>query len=312
MSQMNSHIPVLLDEVVRYLITDSQGIYIDGTFGRGGHSQAILQRLSSQGRLLAIDKDPEAVRFAQSSDLLSRDPRFRIEQGSFAQIQAFAKHHLMGKVNGILLDLGVSSPQLDEAVRGFSFSREGPLDMRMDTTQGMSAAEWLSHVKEEELTQVLKEYGDEKYAKRIARAIVQHREQEPLVTTTQLSQLIQQVCPRYQSEKHPATRTFQAIRIYINHELDELLDFLNQCIEVLAPKGRLLVISFHSLEDRLVKRFLQREERGGDLPVGVPLRANELKISLRRIEGAIRPSEQERLNNPRARSATLRVMEKIA
>lgn len=309
---MASHIPVLIDEVINYLITDPSGIYIDGTFGRGGHARAVLQKLSAQGQLYAIDKDPEAINFAKAHEPFKEDPRFHIMHGTFADMLHLAQQEqLVGKVRGILLDLGVSSPQLDDAGRGFSFMRDGPLDMRMDPTKGLSAADWLARVSEEELAKVLKEYGDEKYAKKIARAVVHDRAIEPFTTTGQLSQLIARICPNYQNEKHPATRTFQAIRIYINQELEDLSLFLKQCLEILAPGGRLLIITFHSLEDRLVKRFMQHQESAGDLPAGVPLRADQLKIRLKRVAGAIRASEQECKMNPRSRSATLRVMEKL-
>jgi 16S rRNA (cytosine1402-N4)-methyltransferase len=302
-----AHQPVLLNEVIEYLAIKDDGIYIDGTFGRGGHSQAILQRLKT-GQLLAFDKDPAAIKAAQSQGF-TKDLRFAIYHASFAQLQAqVAQAGLVGKVNGILLDLGVSSPQLDDAERGFSFLRDGPLDMRMNPQMGISAAQWLDQVKEAELSAVLKDYGEERYARRIARAIIEAR---PLTTTGQLAEVISKAHPNWERHKHPATRSFQAIRIYINQELADLRHCLEQCLDVLKIGGRLLAISFHSLEDRIVKDFMQLHIRGGDWPKDLPLTQAQLNIRIKRIAKAVRATDKEVNNNPRARSATLRIMEKL-
>ena len=286
------------------------GCYIDATFGRGGHSGAILARLGPEGCLLALDRDPQAV--AHGRRHFGDDPRFAIEQAPFSRLAEVARARgLMGKVNGLLLDLGVSSPQLDDPARGFSFQRSGPLDMRMDPGDGPSAAQWLAEADETEIAQVLKEYGEERHARRIARAIVERRAQAPLTTTGELAEVVARALPRKERHKHPATRTFQAIRIRINRELDELRQVLDQALEVLAPGGRLVVISFHSLEDRLVKRFMRRHSRGEQPPKGVPLRHEELSPGPLRLLGkARRAGEAERQANPRARSAVLRAAQK--
>ena len=308
---VQGHQSVLLREAVAALEISSAGCYVDGTFGRGGHAGAILQSLGSDGRLLAIDKDPAAIDFGRRQ--FGDDSRFEIEQGSFVMLeQLIGRHNLTGKVNGILLDLGVSSPQLDTPERGFSFMQDGPLDMRMDTTTGMSAAAWLSEAEEREIVQVLKTYGEERFAKRIARAIVEARQETPIETTGQLAALIAQANPVKEPGKHPATRSFQAIRIFINMELDDLRDCLQQALKVLAPKARLAVISFHSLEDRIVKRFIRDNARGDEFPLGVPVTQDQLRPRLRRIGKAIRPSAAEVEVNPRARSAVLRVAERLA
>lgn len=306
---MNDHQPVLLNEVIEQLAIRADGIYIEGTFGRGGHSKEILQYLGNNGRLLAFDKDPEAIEVAQN--VFKNDSRFCIYHGSFTELyqQAQAKGWV-GKVDGILLDLGVSSPQLDKAERGFSFLREGPLDMRMNTQQGLDATTWLQQVSEAELTKVLKEYGEERFAGRIARAIVEYRQHAEITTTTQLAEIIAKAHPRWEPHKHPATRSFQAIRIAINNELNEVKTVLQQALDVLKPKGRLLVITFHSLEDRIVKTFI-RQESGGALPAKLPITEAQVKMRIKRLSGAIRANTQELDQNIRARSATLRVMEKI-
>lgn len=301
-----AHRPVLLTEVLEGLAIQQNGIYIDATFGRGGHSAAVLKALAKDGRLLAIDKDPHAI--AIGLELCRQDPRLTVEQGSFATLRDIAERHgVLGKVNGILLDLGVSSPQLDDPERGFSFLREGPLDMRMDPTQGISAAKWLNTAKEADIAHVLKTYGEERYARRIARAIV---EQRPITTTMELSAIVSAANPAWERSKHPATRSFQAIRIFINRELEELDICLNACLEVLASGGRLVVISFHSLEDRMVKHFMKRHARGGDIPAYLPIPQAKLKQELRIVGRAIKPSAIEVAENPRARSAILRIMEK--
>lgn len=287
-----------------------EGVYVDATFGRGGHSAAILQRLGPQGRLLAIDKDLHAI--AVANERFSDEPRFSIFHGSFAEIgRAVDAAGLHGRVDGILLDLGVSSPQLDDASRGFSFMREGPLDMRMDTTRGVSAAQWLAQASEGEIAKVLKELGEEKFARRIARAIVTARQESPIETTKQLAALIAAANPRWEQDKHPATRSFQAIRIFINHELDDLRECLDQVVEILAAGGRLAVISFHSLEDRIVKRFMRDEARGDDFPVDLPVTVDQLQPTLKVVGRAVRPTPEEVDANPRARSAVLRVAEKV-
>lgn len=304
------HQPVLLQEVLEYLAVKPNGYYVDATFGRGGHSKAILNRLTNQGRLLAIDKDAEAIAFAKKN--FEKYENFRIEQGSFDMLERLvAMQGLTGKIDGILLDLGVSSPQLDDPARGFSFLQEGPLDMRMDKTQPIDAAAWLSQASEQEIADVLYEYGEERYAKRIARAIVQARSETQITTTLQLAQIVAKANPAWEKHKHPATRSFQAIRIFINRELSELSDTLAQCLSVLAVGGRLAVISFHSLEDRIVKKFIQKNERGDDLPRDFPVTAIQVNRRFKRIAWGIKPSEQELKINPRARSATLRVVEKL-
>lgn len=309
MAERLVHHPVLLSEVLEALAIDPAGIYIDGTFGRGGHSRAILERLGPEGRVLAIDKDPAAITAAHEA--MGADQRFTIQRGSYAMLKRMAEQEgLVSRVNGILLDLGVSSPQLDDAERGFSFLNDGPLDMRMDPDSGQSAAAWLATAKEQEIAKVLKEYGEERFARRIARAIVAARARAPINRTKQLADIVAAANPKWEAGKHPATRTFQAIRIFINRELDELQSGLEQAVEVLAVGGRLAVISFHSLEDRRVKRFIQREAQGGDLPPDLPLTQDQLAIRLRPVGKAIRPTKAEISDNPRSRSATLRVAER--
>ncbi len=305
------HKPVLLDEAVEGLIRQIDGVYIDGTFGRGGHSGAILRVLSSQGKLLAIDKDMDAVNSSQAKKLLT-DKRFELAHGSFADMDQLAnERQWRGKVDGILLDLGVSSPQLDVAERGFSFMKDGPLDMRMDTTQGESAAQWLSHVEENELIGVLREYGEEKFARRIAAEIVLQRQEKPIETTAQLAGLIANVVTRREPGKHPATRSFQAIRIKINKELDDLDQALLNSIDILKPGGRLAVISFHSLEDRRVKRFIREKSRGDVVPRHLPLPVGAKKPVLKPVGKALKANANEVAGNVRSRSAVLRVAEKI-
>ena len=310
MKQEFSHQPVLLDEVLEGLAIQADGVYVDGTFGRGGHASAILAELGTQGRLLAMDKDPEAVLSAEQQ--FSADPRFEIEQGAFTQLgQLVARHQLQGRVNGLLLDLGVSSPQLDDATRGFSFSEDGPLDMRMDPDAGISAAEWLETASEQAISKVLKTLGEERFARRIARAIVTARESEPLRSTRQLAELIAAAVPAHEYKKHPATRSFQAIRIFINHELDDIREVLEQVPDMLAPHGRLAVISFHSLEDRIVKRFIRDAYQGEPPPPEFPLSGMDYTPILRPVGKAIRATAAEVDHNPRARSAVLRVAERL-
>ena len=304
------HHSVLLEEAVAAMDLSESGIYVDATFGRGGHSAAILQRLGAEGRLLAIDKDPQAIEAAHAR--FGDDQRFSIYHGSFAELSEAAEQAgISGKVDGILLDLGVSSPQLDDASRGFSFLRDGPLDMRMDTTRGMSAAQWLAEAEAKDITRVLKVYGEERFGKRIAHAIVTTREETPIETTAQLAALISEAIPVKEKNKHPATRSFQAIRIFINGELEDLEACLDQVIDVMAPGGRLAVISFHSLEDRITKRFIREKVRGDDFPPDLPVTVDQLKPKLKVIGKAIRASNDEVAANPRARSAVLRVAEKV-
>jgi 16S rRNA (cytosine1402-N4)-methyltransferase len=312
----HQHVPVLLDEAVAHLFNATaanaaDGIYIDATFGRGSHSQAILDRLSAKGRLLAFDKDKAAVAYAQHH--FARDPRFTIFHRSYAELQAcLTPLQLFGKINGILFDLGVSSPQLEDPERGFSFSKEGPLDMRMDQGQGMDAAAWLAKVSEAELAQVLWHYGEERFSRRIARAIVNVRRQTPITTTRQLADMIKCAVPKIKGayDKHPATRSFQAIRIVINRELADLEAGLAQAVPALLPSGRLAVISFHSLEDRIVKQFIRQQEKGPVLPRGLPIKAQQVRPVLKSIGKPIKPGPLEIAHNPRARSAILRIAEK--
>ena len=304
------HQPVLLKEAVTALLTRPDGIYLDGTFGRGGHSRALLAGLSGQGRLFSLDRDPEAV--ASGQELANEDPRFRIDQGNFAEIERFVLGWGIEEgLDGILLDIGVSSPQLDDPERGFSFMKEGPLDMRMNPTSGVSAAEWLNEASEREMARVFWEYGEERFARRIAKSIVMTRRQTRLETTDQLAQLIEGVLGRREKNKHPATRCFQAIRIYINKELVNLEKGLASAIRWLRPGGRLVVISFHSLEDRLVKRTMKEAARPGVVRRNIPEHPSH-KPKIKTIGKAIRPSEQELSDNPRSRSAVMRIAEKLA
>ena len=305
------HHPVLLDEVLEALRLVPDGVYVDATFGRGGHAGAVLKRLGPQGRLMAMDKDPEAV--SSAMEMFGKDSRFVMQQGSFAMLKTFVESRgLMGKVNGVLLDLGVSSPQFDNPQRGFSFKHSGPLDMRMNPEQGITAATWLKTAKQDEIAKVLREYGEERYAKRIARAIIGAREETPIETTGRLAAIVAKANPAWEKGKDPATRTFQALRIFINRELDDLQACLGQVLEVLAVGGRLVIISFHSLEDRMVKRFMRQQAQGGEFPAGVPVKAADYRPGLRRIGKAITPREAEVAVNPRARSAVMRVAEKLA
>jgi 16S rRNA (cytosine1402-N4)-methyltransferase len=304
------HQPVLLAEVLEGLRIRTDGIYVDGTFGRGGHAGAILAELGPQGRLLAMDRDPEAVQSAQRQ--FGDDPRFEIEQGAFTMLNRLvSQRRLTGRVNGMLLDLGVSSPQLDDARRGFSFTDDGPLDMRMDPGAGISAAQWLAQAGEREISNVLFEFGEERHARRIARAIVRTRDAAPLRTTRQLAELIADAVPQREPHKHPATRSFQAIRIFINRELEELQSVLEQAPDILVREGRLAVISFHSLEDRIVKRFIREEYRGEQPPPGLPMSGAAHVPRLRPVGKAIRPGRAEIAVNPRARSAVLRIAERL-
>lgn len=304
------HYPVMLVEAIEGLAIKADGTYIDATYGRGGHSQAILSQLGPDGRLLAFDRDVEAV--ADARQRLAGDPRFEIVHSAFGNVQeVVSQQGLLRRVDGLLCDLGVSSPQIDNAERGFSFRSDGPLDMRMDQSQGQSAAQWLQVAEESEISQVLHELGEERYSRRIARAIVAQREESPLMTTTQLRELIIQASPRQERHKDPATRSFQALRIQVNDELGEVKRLLEHALSVLAPAGRLVVISFHSLEDRIVKRFMRKYSRQvdsfpSDIPFAAPAAPNQLKL----IGKACSASQCELAENPRSRSAMLRIAER--
>ena len=300
------HRPVLLEEAIAALMVSVDGTYVDGTFGRGGHATRILESLSPRGSLLALDQDPEAAAVAEL--ICANDSRMRFRSTNF---RALADCAAPGSVQGVLLDLGVSSPQLDNPARGFSFSHDGPLDMRMDPEGGQSAADWLANVKEAELARVLKELGEERFARRIARAIVNARRERPIQRTAHLAEIISAANPKWEPNKHPATRSFQAIRLHINSELESLQDALSAALSVLAKGGRLVVISFHSLEDRIVKRFIRNASRGRQLPPGVPISFEEQQVSLKPIGKAVMPSPTEVAANPRARSAVMRIAERI-
>ncbi|MFP4251043.1 MAG: 16S rRNA (cytosine(1402)-N(4))-methyltransferase RsmH [Guyparkeria sp.] len=302
-----AHDTVLRDEAVDCLVIDPAGTYVDGTFGRGGHSRAILARLSPQGRLVSFDRDAEAAEYA--ARLAAEDPRFSFIKSAFSGWgEALAAHGVDQPVNGVMFDLGVSSPQLDQAERGFSFRFDGPLDMRMDQSQGPSAADWLAVAEEEEIRDVLFRLGEERFARRIAAGIVARREQAPLTRTSELVDCVVAAIPKRDPNKHPATRTFQAIRLYINKELDEITQALEQALAYLAPGGRLVVISFHSLEDRIVKRFIRDHSTAGKDFFGNPVG----KVALKKVGKAIRANREETARNPRARSAIMRVAERAA
>jgi 16S rRNA (cytosine1402-N4)-methyltransferase len=304
------HQTVLLREAVDALVTLPDGFYVDGTFGRGGHSHYLLQCLNDNGRVLAVDKDLAAQAVAQ--ELAEREPRFEFFHGSFAQLPHQLRRMGIDAVDGILLDLGVSSPQLDDGDRGFSFMHDGPLDMRMDTSRGETAAQWLSHADLQDIAGVLKEYGEERFARRIASAIIAAREESPIGTTSRLARVVSEAHPRWEKHKHPATRSFQAIRIKVNRELEDLQEFLSVALDMLRVGGRLVVISFHSLEDRLVKRYMRDMARGDSLPRGVPVTESALNRRMRLVGKAVRASEDEVAGNVRARSAVMRVAEKIS
>jgi len=302
------HKTVLLEEAVQALNVVADGCYIDGTFGRGGHSRLILKQLGADGCLLAIDKDPQAIIAAEQ--IQQNDRRFQIAQGSFSNVaRLLADKNINKPVNGLLLDLGVSSPQLDDATRGFSFSGDGPLDMRMDITKGPTAAEWLAGSSEEEIIRVLRVYGEERFARRIARAIVETRLQTPLTSTAQLANLVAKAMPRHEKHKHPATRTFQAIRIEINRELTDLEQLLENALNILGQGARLVIISFHSLEDRIVKRFIKLHSQAPRLPKGVPVQFEQTAGRLKAIGKAVFASAEEVKANPRSRSAVMRIAE---
>ncbi|BDX05584.1 16S rRNA (cytosine(1402)-N(4))-methyltransferase RsmH [Planctobacterium marinum] len=311
MASTFTHTSVLLHESISALAIKPDGIYVDATFGRGGHSRLILESLGEQGKLIAFDRDPSAI---EASKAFADDKRFQIVHSAFSEMDiALADMALSGKIDGVLMDLGVSSPQLDDAGRGFSFMKDGPLDMRMDTSKGVSASEWLNTADEADIAAVIKEFGEEKFGKRIAHAIVNTRKTIPLSSTLQLAKLIDEAVPVKDKFKHPATRAFQGIRIFINDELGEIERGLAAALKILATDGRLAVISFHSLEDRYVKRFMRDLSRGMQVPAGLPIREEEINASkkLRLIGKAIKPDESEIQRNVRARSSVLRVAEKL-
>ena len=308
---MAEHTPVLRDEVLASLAIRPDGCYCDGTFGRGGHTAAILEALGPSGRVVAIDRDPDAIRAGQRR--FAGESRLTLVRGSFGPLEERVRAAgVEGELDGVLLDLGVSSPQLDEARRGFSFMQDGPLDMRMDNEAGQSAAHWLAKAGEREIAQILHELGEERFSRRIARTIVSARAVEPIVRTGQLAEIIAAAVPTREPGKHPATRSFQAIRIHVNRELEQLEAALPQAVRLLKPGGRLCVISFHSLEDRIVKRFIRREEQGDPVYAGLPNVPPHARPRLKRVGGKIVAGEAEVAANPRARSAVLRVAEKVA
>lgn len=310
MEPKSEHTAVLLKEAIDALVNNKDGFYVDATAGRCGHSQEILTALSPAGQLLAIDKDPSAI--AAGKKLFDGEPRFSIAHGSFVEMgRLVTERDMQGRVSGILVDLGVSSPQLDEAERGFSFSRDGPLDMRMDSSRGMTAADWINSVTEAELVRVLKVYGEEKFARRITRAIIAARAETAITRTVQLAKIISEAHPAWEVGRHPATKSFMAIRLFINGELEELSALLEQVVDVLAPGGRLVVISFHSLEDRLVKRFVREQAQGKPIPRGMPVTEDMIQRTLKLCGKAIKPSPEEVARNVRSRSAIMRVAEKL-
>ena len=310
-SIVTEHTTVLLEEAIEALVSDVDGFYVDGTFGRGGHCAELLNKLSPKGSVMAVDKDLQAI--SAGKDKFSDDARINFVHGSFADLSDFIeKQNRIGKVSGVLLDLGVSSPQLDQAERGFSFMRDGPLDMRMDTTRGLSAAEWIATAEEQDIAQVIKQYGEEKFARRMASAVVRERAKEPITRTVQLASILAAAHPAWERGRHPATKAFQAIRIFINRELADLEILLKQVIDLLEIGGRLVVISFHSLEDRHVKRFIRDQERGIKLPKNLPIRDVERGVRLKKLSKAIKPSDFEVGQNVRSRSAVMRVAERVA
>ena len=301
------HAAVLAQEAIAALNIRSDGIYVDCTFGRGGHSRLILEQLGKGGRLVALDRDPEAVQAGRALN----DPRFTILHSAFSQVAAVLRENGVTAVDGVLLDIGVSSPQLDDARRGFSFRHDAPLDMRMDPGQGISAAQWLATAEETKIREVIRDHGEERFAKQIAAAIVAARTRGPVDTTRQLASIVAEAVPAREPRQDPATRTFQALRIHVNQELEELSLVLPQCVDLLRPQGRLVVIAFHSLEDRIVKRFLRTQSQADALPARLPVRARDLPQPRMRLIGrAQRASSAEVAANPRARSAVMRVAER--
>ncbi len=306
------HYSVLLQESIDGLLASdgaNNGVFVDGTFGRGGHSRALLARLGESSKLIGFDKDPEAV--AMGEALQKEDSRFTMVHSSFADMKAQLSDLGFEQIDGVLLDLGVSSPQLDEADRGFSFMKDGPLDMRMDNSQGQTAAEWIAEAETSEIATVLKEYGEERFGKRIAAAIVEAREEKPITRTLELSEIVTAANPKWEKTKHPATRAFQGIRIFINRELDDLSSTLGDVVQLLKPSGRIAVISFHSLEDRIVKRFFREQSRGKDLPMSIPVTESMLDKKLKILGKPFKASEAELEENIRSRSAVMRIAERL-
>ncbi len=305
------HVTVLLSEAVQALAIHPAGIYVDGTFGRGGHSRRILESLGEEGRLIAFDRDPQALQAAQQ--LTVQDARFEIIQQRFSQLQQALQARGITRVDGVLLDLGVSSPQIDQAQRGFSFRQEGPLDMRMDSGAGESARDWLAHAAQEDIARVIRDYGEERFARQIARAIVAARAEAPIQSTTQLARIVATAVRTREPGQDPATRTFQALRIHVNQELQEIAQVMPQAGELLKTGGRLVVISFHSLEDRLVKQYLRAQTQPPEIPHGMAVReADRPQPRLQLVGRAIRPSAREVAANPRCRSAIMRVAQRSA
>ncbi|MBR7889725.1 16S rRNA (cytosine(1402)-N(4))-methyltransferase RsmH [Marinomonas sp. A79] len=307
---MAEHISVMLNESVDMLVTDKNGLYVDGTFGRGGHTRLVLDRLE-KGRLLGFDKDPVAISYGRA--LEQEDGRFSIVQDSFATMsEHIANVFGVDKVDGVMMDLGVSSPQIDDAERGFSFMNDGPLDMRMNPDKGQSAAEWIATVSEKDMADVMYQFGEERFSRRIARAICEYRAHTPILTTLQLSKIVAEANPAWEKGKNPATRAFQGIRIHINNELGDLEVGLEAAAQALKVGGRLAVISFHSLEDRMVKRFMKLKAKGPELPRHLPIQNAHLDIKFKTIGKAIKPSQSEVSDNVRSRSAVLRVLERVS
>jgi 16S rRNA (cytosine1402-N4)-methyltransferase len=305
------HTTVLLHEAVDALVVDPDGFYVDGTFGRGGHTAELLSKLSAEASVVAIDKDPQAI--AEGERRFIEDSRLQLVHGSFADLsEIVAQMGRSGQLSGVLLDLGVSSPQLDQAERGFSFMRDGPLDMRMDTSKGLSAAEWIASADEQEIARVIKEYGEERFARRMASAVVAERAKTPITRTVQLAGILAAAHPAWERGKHPATKAFQAIRIFINRELDDLEALLEQIIDTLKVGGRLVVISFHSLEDRRVKRFIRDQDQGIKLPKNLPIRDIDRGVRLIKVGKAVKPAGTEVDGNVRSRSAVMRIAERVA
>ena len=308
MTAGGTHVTVLLEEAVSSLAVKADGTYMDTTFGRGGHSRRILSALGEKGRLVAVDRDPQAI----AAGAAINDPRFRLIHRAFGEVAEAAREAGVQEVDGILFDIGVSSPQIDDGGRGFSFRHDAPLDMRMDTTQGETAAEWLARAEIRDITEVIRNYGEERFAFQIAKKVVAARLEQPIVTTAQFAALVRAAVRTREPGQDAATRSFQALRIHINQELGQLEIALPQALELLRPGGRLVVISFHSLEDRIVKNFMRGQATADDLPKNLPLRADQLpKPQLRLVGKAIKPSAREIAANPRARSAVMRVAEKL-
>ncbi len=308
---MNAHTPVLLHEAINSVFIDANGLYVDGTFGRGGHTKELLSRLSGKGRVIGFDKDPVAIDLGKV--VFKFEKRLELIHESFSKLHlVLKKRGNLGDVSGVLLDLGVSSPQLDQGNRGFSFLHDGPLDMRMNNSKGMTAAQWIAESDQDELINIFKTYGEEKFAVRIAKNIIQKRVQEPIETTHQLAAIVSEAHPRWKRGQHPATKIFQAIRIHINNELEDLDVLLKNVLKILKVGGKLVVISFHSLEDRKVKQFIREKEKGPVLPKGIPVRDARHKILLRSVGKRIKPSDLNIQENKRSRSAIMRVAERVA